>query len=80
MAEVMESTYTPVEYDEQYILMVNGLKKHFPIKGGMLSKTVGWVKAVDGVTILFTNKSLKTKLIHISNRSTCRNANRCWPP
>ena len=50
MAEVMESTYTPVEYDDQYILMVNGLKKHFPIKGGMLSKTVGWVKAVDGVT------------------------------
>ena len=50
MAEVMESTYTPVEYDEQYILMVNGLKKHFPIKGGMLSQTVGWVKAVDGVT------------------------------
>ena len=50
MAEVMQSTYTPVEYDDQYILMVNGLKKHFPIKGGMLSKTVGWVKAVDGVT------------------------------
>ena len=50
MAEVMESNYTPVEYDDQYILMVNGLKKHFPIKGGMLSKTVGWVKAVDGVT------------------------------
>ncbi|MBR5980391.1 MAG: ATP-binding cassette domain-containing protein, partial [Firmicutes bacterium] len=46
----MQSTYTPVEYDDQYILMVNGLKKHFPIKGGMLSKTVGWVKAVDGVT------------------------------
>ena len=50
MAEIKESTYTPVEYDDQYILMVNGLKKHFPIKGGMLSKTVGWVKAVDGVT------------------------------
>ena len=50
MSETIKSAFTPVEYDDQYILMVNGLKKHFPIKGGMLSKTVGWVKAVDGVT------------------------------
>jgi peptide/nickel transport system ATP-binding protein len=50
MSEEIKSTYTPVEYDDQYILMVNGLKKHFPIKGGMFSQTVGWVKAVDGVT------------------------------
>ncbi|MBQ1580358.1 MAG: ABC transporter ATP-binding protein, partial [Firmicutes bacterium] len=50
MSEAIKSAFTPVEYDDQYILMVNGLKKHFPIKGGMLSKTVGWVKAVDGVT------------------------------
>ncbi len=42
--------FEPVTYDPQYILMVNKLKKYFPIKGGMLSKTVGWVKAVDGVT------------------------------
>ena len=42
--------FTPVEYDPQYILQVNGLKKYFPIKGGMISKTVGHVKAVDGVT------------------------------
>ena len=40
----------PVTYDPQYILMVNGLKKYFPIKGGMLSRVVGHVKAVDGVT------------------------------
>ncbi len=33
-----------------YILQVKDLKKHFPIKGGMFAKTVGWVKAVDGVT------------------------------
>ncbi|MBR2098361.1 MAG: ATP-binding cassette domain-containing protein [Firmicutes bacterium] len=50
MSEETKSSFTPVTYDDQYILMVNGLKKHFPIKGGMLSKTVGWVKAVDGVT------------------------------
>lgn len=40
----------PVTYDPQYILMVNDLKKYFPIKGGMMGKTVGQVKAVDGVT------------------------------
>ena len=42
--------FTPVTYDPQYILMVNNLKKYFPIKGGLLSKTIGHVKAVDGVT------------------------------
>ncbi len=42
--------FTPVKYDPQYILMVNHLKKYFPIKGGMVSRTVGQVKAVDGVT------------------------------
>ena len=28
-----ENDYTPVTYDPQYILMVNHLKKYFPIKG-----------------------------------------------
>lgn len=42
--------YEPVVYDPQYILMVNNLKKYFPIKGGMISHVVGHVKAVDGVT------------------------------
>ena len=42
--------FTPVEYDPQYILMVNKLRKYFPIKGGMVSRTVGYVKAVDGIT------------------------------
>ena len=45
-----KSSFTPVTYDPQYILMVNDLKKHFAIKGGMVSRTVGHVKAVDGVT------------------------------
>ena len=35
---------------DDYILEVKDLKKHFPIKGGMLNRTVGSVKAVDGVT------------------------------
>ena len=46
----IDNNFTPVEYDPQYILQVNHLKKYFPIKGGMVSKTVGYVKAVDGVT------------------------------
>jgi len=46
----VQNDFIPVEYDPQYILQVNGLKKHFPIKGGMISHVTGWVKAVDGVT------------------------------
>ena len=50
MADVKKTAEEQVQYDPQYILQVNGLKKYFPIKGGMLNKTVGYVKAVDGVT------------------------------
>ena len=50
MAIEKKAVETPVEYDPQYILQVKDLKKYFPIKGGMISKTVGHVKAVDGVT------------------------------
>lgn len=39
-----------IVYDDRYVLMVNGLKKYFPIKSGLLSHTTGYVKAVDGVT------------------------------
>lgn len=42
--------YTPVTYDPDYILMVNALRKYFPIKDGIVSRTVGYVKAVDGIT------------------------------
>lgn len=49
-SQQVNTGYVPVEYDPQYILMVNQLKKYFPIKGGMMSRTVGHVKAVDGVT------------------------------
>ncbi len=34
----------------QVLLRVQGLKKHFPIKRGLLSRTVGQVRAVDGVS------------------------------
>ena len=33
------------------LLRVNGLKKHFPVTRGLLvMKTIGWVKAVDGIS------------------------------
>ena len=47
---VIDNTFEPVTYDPQYILMVNNLKKYFPIKGGLIPHTIGYVKAVDGVT------------------------------
>ena len=46
----IDKSFTPVEYDPQYILMVNNLKKYFPIKDGLFANTVGYVKAVDGIT------------------------------
>ena len=46
----IENNYEPLVYDPQYILMVNALKKYFPIKGGMMNQVTGYVKAVDGVT------------------------------
>ena len=48
--QVIDDNYEPLTYDPQYILMVNQLKKYFPIKGGMVSRVTGYVKAVDGVT------------------------------
>ena len=50
MADVKKTAEEQIQYDPQYILQVKDLKKYFPIKGGMLNKTVGYVKAVDGVT------------------------------
>ena len=46
----IDTEFTPVTYDPQYLLQVNALKKYFPIKGGIVSKTVGYVRAVDGVS------------------------------
>lgn len=46
----MDEKKTPIVPDDRYILQVRDLKKHFPIRGGVVSKTVGYVKAVDGVT------------------------------
>jgi oligopeptide transport system ATP-binding protein len=34
----------------QYILEVDGLKTYFPVRRGVLSRVIGWVKAVDNVS------------------------------
>jgi oligopeptide/dipeptide ABC transporter ATP-binding protein len=36
--------------DERALLEVSGLKKHFPVRRGLLKRTVGWVPAVDGIS------------------------------
>ncbi len=48
------------EGEREPILKVSGLKKHFPIKGGFpIKRTVGHVKAVDGVDLeVFPGESL----------------------
>ncbi|HET7658299.1 MAG TPA: ABC transporter ATP-binding protein, partial [Bacillales bacterium] len=41
----------PANETDDYILQVKELKKYFPIKAGVLQKTVGQVKAVDGINL-----------------------------
>lgn len=36
---------------DSHLLTVQGLKKYFPIRKGILRRTVGWVQAVDGVSM-----------------------------
>jgi oligopeptide transport system ATP-binding protein len=46
-----EMTKENVEKEKSEVLLsVKELKMHFPIKGGLLGRTQGYVKAVDGVT------------------------------
>jgi oligopeptide transport system ATP-binding protein len=46
-----EKTKENVEKEKSEVLLsVKDLKMHFPIKGGLLGRTQGYVKAVDGVT------------------------------
>jgi oligopeptide/dipeptide ABC transporter ATP-binding protein len=37
--------------DQEYILQAKNIKKYFPIKGGVLKRTIGHVKAVDDVSL-----------------------------
>lgn len=40
-----------IERDPNILLEIENLKKHFPIKKGLLRRTVGYVRAVDGVSL-----------------------------
>jgi oligopeptide/dipeptide ABC transporter ATP-binding protein len=37
--------------NNRVILKVEGLKKYFPVRRGLLQRVVGWIKAVDGVDL-----------------------------
>ncbi len=50
MANKQEISKEPLQWGSKNILMVRDLKKYFPIRGGMMNRVVGQVKAVDGVT------------------------------
>ncbi|WP_202080823.1 ABC transporter ATP-binding protein [Caldalkalibacillus salinus] len=55
------------DHEDNVLLKVENLKKYFPIKSGVLQKTVGHVKAVDGLT--FSVK--KGETIGIVGESGC---------
>ncbi len=44
----MGSDFLP---SEEYLFEIRGLKKYFPLKKGILRRTVGWVRAVDGIDL-----------------------------
>ena len=46
----IDNNYEPVVHDDKYRLEVNKLRKYFPIKDGLLQRTVGYIKAVDGIS------------------------------
>lgn len=46
----VDTSYDPIVHDDKYILEINKLKKYFPIKAGLLQRTVGHIKAVDGIS------------------------------
>jgi oligopeptide transport system ATP-binding protein len=50
MAVELKTVAAPVELDPQSLLEVHDVKKYFPITAGVLSRHVGDVKAVDGVS------------------------------
>ena len=46
----IDNTFTPLVHDPDNVLEVNALKKYFAIKEGLLQRTVGYVRAVDGIS------------------------------
>jgi oligopeptide/dipeptide ABC transporter ATP-binding protein len=58
---------TQESFEPNILLRVDGIKKYFPVKRGLLQKTVGWIKAVDGVDI----KIGKGKILGLVGESGC---------
>jgi peptide/nickel transport system ATP-binding protein len=50
-AAPVPATPKPQAAPGEPLLVVEGLQVHFPIKAGLLRRRVGWVKAVDGVSL-----------------------------
>ncbi|ODU55083.1 MAG: peptide ABC transporter substrate-binding protein [Clostridium sp. SCN 57-10] len=46
----IDNNYQPIVHDKRNVLEVNQLKKYFPIKDGLFQTTIGYVKAVDGIS------------------------------
>ncbi len=49
-AAMINDVYVPLVHNDENILEVNMLKEYFPIKSGFFKRTVGYVKAVDGIS------------------------------
>ena len=49
----MNEQNTPIRVSEE-ILRVEGLKTYFPVTKGLLKRTVGYVKALDGISFAIT--------------------------
>jgi peptide/nickel transport system ATP-binding protein len=48
--QLINDVYTPLTHNPDNILEVNKLKMYFPIKAGFFKRTIGYVKAVDGIS------------------------------
>lgn len=50
MQSTQMTAHQPIIKDKKTLLEIKDLKKYFPIKGGILGRTVNHVKAVDGIS------------------------------
>ena len=46
----INNDFEPLDHDDNNIIEVNKLRKYFPIKDGLLQRTVGYIRAVDGIS------------------------------
>ena len=46
----IDNNFESLDHDDNNIIEVNKLRKYFPIKDGLLQRTVGYIRAVDGIS------------------------------